>query len=385
VKVVVVGGGPAAQACAFALRARGHDGPVVVLAEEETPPYDRTLCSKDLLGATPPTRDQLLLEPEDAYGAAGIDLRLGERAEGLDWRARRVLLAGGRDEPYDRLVIATGGQAVRPAALDEPGVLTLRTLADSARLDAELVPRRRLAVIGGGFIGGEIASAARARGVEVTVIEALPAPLVAALGVAAGERVAALHRQAGVDLRTGVAVERVGRTGAGFEVRLVDGTTVEAGAVLVGVGMRPAIAWLGDAPIVENGAVATDAACRTALPGVLAAGDCASWEHARYGRVRVEHWDTARRHGAAAAAAALGAEDAFAPLPFFWSDQHGVKLQLVGRPDGADRVEVEDLDPPRTFVVRYLRGATLLAVLAAGLPRAVAAARKELLRPEVTA
>jgi len=99
----------------------------------------------------------------------------------------------------------------------------------------------------------------------------------------------------------------------------------------------------------------------------------------------VEHWDTARRHGAAAAAAALGAEDAFAPLPFFWSDQHGVKLQLVGRPDGADRVEVEDLDPPRTFVVRYLRGATLLAVLAAGLPRAVAAARKELLRPEVTA
>lgn len=375
-RVVIVGGGPAAQRCAFKLRSEGYGGRVAVISDDVLPPYDRTLVSKDmLLGPSEPR----LLEAEQEYAAAEIDLRLGVRAAGLDAARRRVILETGHEEPYDALVVASGGRAVLPPALAMPGVLTLRSAGDGKRLAAQLQPGRRLAIVGGGFIGGEVASAACARGLEVTIIEALAAPLAAVFGAKVGKRVAALHESRGVAVLANELVEDARAVSRGIELRLAGGRGVTADLVLVGVGMRPAIEWLGDAPCVERGVVVTDESCRTSLPDVLAAGDCAAWMHRGYGELlHIQHWDTAARHGAAAAQAVLDRAEAFVPLPFFWSDQHGVKFQLVGRADGHNRVELEDLDPPRAFVARYYRDDELRGVLAAGQPRAIAAARREL-------
>jgi 3-phenylpropionate/trans-cinnamate dioxygenase ferredoxin reductase subunit len=375
-RVVIVGGGPAAQRCAFKLRRDGYDGRLAVISDDVLPPYDRTMVSKSMLLEPCEPR---LLEAEHEYAAAEIDLRLGVRAAGLDAARRRVILETGPEEPYDALVLATGGRALLPPALAVPGVLTLRSAADGRRLAGELLPGQRLAIVGGGFIGGEVASAACARGLEVTLIEALDAPLAGVLGREAGERVALLHESHGVTVLANELVESARAAGRGIELRLAGGRRVTADLVLAGVGMRPAVDWLAGAPCVQGGVVVTDEVCRTSLPNVVAAGDCAAWVHRGYGELlHIQHWDTAARHGAAAALTVLDRAEAFMPLPYFWSDQHGVKFQLVGRADGHDRVELEDLDPPRAFVARYYRDDELRGVLAAGHPRAIGAARREL-------
>jgi NADPH-dependent 2,4-dienoyl-CoA reductase/sulfur reductase-like enzyme len=377
--VVVVGGGVAAQRCAFTLRERGFDGRLVLVAREPELPYDRTLLSKDLLTAELP--DARPLKPRAAYDELNVELREAA-ATRLDVAEHRVLLSTGEALPYDTLVICTGGTPRLPAALDCPGVLLLRELSDALALRESLDRCQRLAIVGGGFIGGEVASSAAARGIDVTLIEALEAPLAAVLGPEVGARVAALHQEHGVRVLTGCAVDAIRRSGAGFELELADGARLSADAVVVGAGMVPATDWLRDSPLRLEDGVVTDAACRTNVPGVLAAGDCARWWHPRYGvSLRIEHWDTAGRHGAAAAGSVLGDDSPFAPLPFFWSDQHGVKLQWVGYAPAWDEVQIDDVDPPRSFSARYLRDGRLLGVLATGQPRVVAAARKELQEP----
>jgi len=383
-RIVIAGGGVAAQRCAFKLRELGFDGTLTMVCGEASAPYDRTLLSKDLLAVEPPSIE-LTLEPAPAYGEAGIELRLDTRATGLDPHARRLRLEGGDETPFDKLVICTGGTAQRPRALVAPGTLVLRELADVAALRDALDACERLIVIGGGFIGGEVASSAAARGLAVTMIEALPAPLAGALGPEVGARVASLHESEGIEVLAGTAAHGCAESANGYEVTLEDGRVIRGDAVVLGAGMAPATEWLAGSGVELDDGIVTDAGCQTSAPDVLAAGDCARWWNPRYAtHMRVEHWDTAGRHGATAAAAALGEEVVFAPIPFFWSDQHGVKLQYVGYAPTWDDVQIDDLDPPRSFVARYQRDGELKAVFAASQPRAIAAARRELAATERT-
>jgi 3-phenylpropionate/trans-cinnamate dioxygenase ferredoxin reductase subunit len=349
-----------------------------MVAREDVAPYDRTLVSKDLLHPDPPV-DRAFLRPAGAYEELGIEVRRATTATGLDAEARRVELSDGDTLHYDRLVVCSGGEPIVPETLRCSGVLVLREMRDAEAMRAALDGCRRLAIVGGGFIGGEVASAAVARGVEVTLIEALDQPLERVVGAEVGARVAELHRDHGVEVLTGAPAAAIRREGERFEVALAGGRTVVADAVVVGAGMRPATGWLAGSGVRVDGGIVTDSACRTDVPGILAAGDCARWFNPRYGALmRVEHWDTARRHGAAAAAAALGDDTPFAPLPFFWSDQHGVKLQSVGHAPAWDDVEINETDPAPGFVARYRLDGRLVGVFAAGRPRAIGRARKEL-------
>jgi NADPH-dependent 2,4-dienoyl-CoA reductase/sulfur reductase-like enzyme len=376
--IVVVGGGVAGERCVHGLRERGFEGRLLMVTREDELPYDRTLVSKDLLKEEPPVAEAIL-QPAHAYAEREIEVRRGTTATSLDAASQRLSLSDGEVLGYDRLVICSGGEPVVPPALACPGIHVLREMRDAEVLRATLEGCERMAIVGGGFIGGEVASAAVARGVEVTVIEALEQPLARVVGLEVGARVAELHRRNGVRVLTEALAGAIRRDGAGFEIVLADGRSVQADAVLVGAGMRPATDWLDGSSIRVDGGIVTDSACRTEVPGILAAGDCARWWNPRYGELmRVEHWDTARRHGAAVAAAALGDETPFAPLPFFWSDQHGVKLQWVGYAPAWDEIEVEDADPEPGFVARYRREGRLVAVFAAGQPRAIGAARREL-------
>jgi 3-phenylpropionate/trans-cinnamate dioxygenase ferredoxin reductase component len=376
--IVVVGGGVAAERCVHGLRERGYDGRIVMVMREPNLPYDRTLVSKDLLGPDGPSVRCELQEP-DGFERLRVDVHRATAARRLDVPTRRVWLSHGGSVRYDRLIICTGGEPVVPAPLAHPAALALRELRDAEALRAALDRGGPIAIVGGGFIGGEVASAAVARGLPVTLIEALEQPLARVVGAEVGARVAALHRAAGVEVMTGAPATEIRRSNGALEVTLRGGEAVRAAAVLVGAGMRPATRWLADSPVRVDDGIVTDSACRTEVPDVLAAGDCARWHNPRFGGLmRVEHWDTARRHGAAVAGAALGDDTPFAPLPFFWSDQHGVKLQWVGYAASWDEVEIDDGDEPG-FLARYRRGGRLVAVFAAGRPRAIAAARRELL------
>lgn len=377
-RVIVVGGGVAAQRCAWRLRKLGFAGAVTVVSAESQPAYDRTALSKDLLRGDA-RADQLLLRTVEDYDDMGIDLLVGTRAAALDPAGSRVLLASGRELPYDRVVVCTGGVPVLPRALVHPRAHVVRDIADAERLRAELLGARRLAVIGGGVLGGEVAAAAATMGVEAMLIEAFPEPMAGVLGREVGARIRALHEAHGVRVLTGSAVAGIRGDGAELEVELAGGPAVQVDAVVVAVGMRPAVEWLAGSGIRLDDGIVTDAFCRTSLPNVLAAGDCARWHHQPYGtHLRVEHWDTACRHGEAAAAAAIGAGDPFSPVPFWWTDVHGVKLQFAGRCAGWERVDVEDGASPHTFSARYRRAGELLAVVAIDQPRVVAEGRRHL-------
>jgi 3-phenylpropionate/trans-cinnamate dioxygenase ferredoxin reductase component len=374
-RIVIVGAGVAGERCAFELRARGFDGDVLLVGAEPHLPYDRTLLSKELLDGTVDAAD-LALSSRDDFAAAGIRLCLGTPAAALDPHAHELGLADGTVISYDKLVVATGGSPRRPRALGAAGVL--RTLDDAQALRERLESAGRLVVIGGGFVGAEVAASARARGLDVTLVEALPAPLARVVGVEVGTRIAELHRANGVVVVTGVAATALLRDGDRVTVGLADGRTLHADAVLVGAGMAPDVGWLAGSGVVADDGIVTDPQCRTSAPDVLAAGDCARWWHRdQAALLRVEHWDTAARHGAAAARSALGDHEPFAPVPFFWSVQHGVRLQWVGHAVEGDEIVVED-GQSGAFVAWYRRAGRLVAAFAAGAPRAVAAARREL-------
>jgi 3-phenylpropionate/trans-cinnamate dioxygenase ferredoxin reductase subunit len=374
-RIVIVGAGVAGERCAFELRARGFEGDVLLLGAEPHLPYDRTLLSKELLDGTVDASD-LALWSRDDFAAAGIRLRLGTLAAALDPRAHELALADGTVIPYDKLVVATGGSPRRPRALAGAGVL--RTLDDARALRERLETAARLVVIGGGFVGAEVAASARARGLDVTLVEALSAPLARAVGAAVGTRIAELHRASGVAVLTGVAATALRPDAHGVTVGLADGRTLHADTVLVGAGMAPDVGWLAGSGVVADDGILTAPQCRTSAPDVLAAGDCARWWHRDHATLlRVEHWDTAARHGAAAARSALGDHEPFSPVPFFWSVQHGVRLQWVGHAVEGDEVVVEDGESG-AFVAWYRRAGRLVAAFAAGAPRAVAAARREL-------
>jgi len=356
------------------LRRRGYGGEIVLLGAEAHAPYDRPPLSKSVLAG----RSPFWLVPPDRLAELGVRARLGVAAAALEPGGRTVVLADGERVRGDAVVVATGASA-RP--LRVPGgesALLLRTLDDALALRAALVPGTRLVVVGAGFLGCEIAATASALGVHVTVLEPLATPLARALPPVLGARIAALHAERGVDLRCAsppVTAVEPGR------VRLPDGGALAADTVVVAIGAEPGTAWLAGSGVLVDDGVVSDAQGRTSVPGVWAAGDVARWHSPRYGRqLRVEHWTSADGQGDAVAAALLGEPPGLPDLPYVWSDQHGLKLQVLGLPDPADRVHVlPDPQRPQRFLALCARDDTVTGVVALGQPARLAALRGALL------
>ncbi len=383
--IVVVGASLAGLRAAEEIRHLGHKGDVVVMGDELHAPYDRPPLSKQLLSGKWDVARIHHHTPEK-LDALGLEFRLGRRATGLDTEARTVSCSDGSEVHYDGLVIATGARARRlPGTEGMAGVRTLRTLDDCLGLRADLQrigPAARVVVIGAGFIGAEVAATCHGLGVDVTIVEALPTPLAGAIGVQMGEVCAGLHRDAGVALRVGMGVERVvpGSDGTSATVvHLSDGTALPADVVVVGIGVVPVVDWLGDSGVgLDNGVVCNDRLF--AADSVVAAGDVARWTHVGLGEdIRIEHWTNAAEGGAVAArnlVVGSAAAESYAPVPFFWSDQYGAKIQVIGRPRPDDEVVVVDgTAEDRKLVALYRRGDRLSAALAISRPRQLMAYR----------
>jgi len=376
--VLIVGGGLAAQRCAETLRRRGYEGPVRMVCAEPDPPYDRPPLSKELLAGTV-EKESVAYRPAWWYEEKQVELLLGVRAEALNPGARTVALDSGAELRYEKLLIATGSAARRLPFLEGyENVHALRTLADARLLRQELVPGARLAIVGAGFIGQEVAATARRLGVEVTMIEALETPLAPILGAEVGAWFADLHLSEGVRVMTGAMLEDARGDGRVEELTLAGGEAVACDAVVVGVGTAPATAWLRGSGLDESG-VRTDTSGRARLPGVFAAGDASVPFDPRFGaHARTEHWDAAAWQGAAAALAMLGEYPGTPPLPSFWSDQYGLRIQYVGHAHHADAVLVEGDPGERDFEAVFTRSGVPVAGLAVGRPRAIPALKKRI-------
>lgn len=363
-RIVVVGASAAGLAAAETLRREGYDGTLTLIGEEPHPPYDRPPLSKQVL-AGEWDADRTALRAPDDLAALGLDLRLGVAATGLDAVARLVRLVDGSAVPYDRLVITTG---VRPRRLPgHSGGHLLRTLDDALALRDRLKPGSRLAVVGAGFLGAEAAAVAWALGVEVVLLEPAPVPLAHAVGTEVGQVLSRAHRDHGVQVRTGVTVTEVTERG----VRLADGELVEADEVLVAIGSLPNTEWLDGSGIPTGDGVLCDPYCR-ATPDVYTAGDVARRHHPLFGQsMRIEHRTNAAEQGMAAARNLLNPEAAkpYEPVPYFWSDQYGTRIQAYGCLRGHEEVAVVEGDlTGGRFVAAYRAGETLTGVLAIGVP-----------------
>ena len=378
-KVVIVGASLAGLRAAESLRRLGYQGRLVVVGAEKHLPYDRPPLSKELLqGQWDVDRIGLRKRP---YEELALDLRLGVRAGALDLAARELRLDDGTRERFDALVIATGASARRlPGQPELEGLHLLRTLDDSLAIRAALERGPRVAVVGAGFIGSEVAASCRARGLEVTLLEPLPVPLARGLGEAMGNVCAALHRDHGVDLRCGVGV--TGFEGAGRIERLAlsDGSKLAADLVVVGVGAAPETAWLAGSGLRIDNGVVCDAYC-SAAPGVFAAGDVARWHNPLFAEdMRIEHWSNAVEQGSYVAERLAGSDvgaEPFAPVPFFWSDQYDVKIQFAGRMRGDDEVRIVAGSPAeRKLTALYGRNGRLCGVLTFSRPRDLAKYRR---------
>jgi NADPH-dependent 2,4-dienoyl-CoA reductase/sulfur reductase-like enzyme len=376
--VLIVGGGLAAQRCAETLRRRGYEGPVRIVSAELDPPYDRPPLSKELLAGTA-EEDSVAYRPGWWYEEKEVELVLGTRAEALDPEARTIVLDSGVELSYEKLLIATGSMARRLPFLEGyENVHALRTLADARLLRRELVRGARLAIVGAGFIGQEVAATARRLGVEVTMIEALEIPLAPILGEEMGSWFADLHLSEGVRVMTGAMLEGARGNGRVEELTLASGEKVACDVVVVGVGTSPATAWLRGSGLDESG-VRTDTSGRSRLPGVFAAGDASVPFDPRFGaHAGTEHWDAAAWQGAAVAKAMLGDYPGTPPLPSFWTDQYGLRIQYVGHAHHADGVVVEGEPGERDFEAVFTRSGIPVAGLAVGRPRAIPALKKRI-------
>ena len=372
--VTIVGASLAGLNAAEALRRDGYEGPVTLIGAEDHLPYDRPPLSKQVLAGDWEPERAALTDAEE-LAEDGIEVRLGVRATGLDLSSRQLTLHTGETVAFDGLVIATGARCRTMGGTEGlDGVHILRSLDDclAIRADLEAAPQR-VVVVGAGFIGAEVAATARGRGLDVTVVEALPTPLSRVLGDEMGQVCADVHRDHGVDLRTAVGVDRIEGDRRVERVVLSDGSTVDADVVVVGIGVIPNTEWLQGSGIEVDDGVICDASCLVA-DGVTAAGDVARWPNQLFGEsMRVEHWDNAAAQGAHAARRLLDAEvGPFTPVPWFWSDQYDRKIQLAGRvrPDDEVRVVNGSVDE-RRFAAIYGRGGRITGVLGFNRPRHV--------------
>jgi 3-phenylpropionate/trans-cinnamate dioxygenase ferredoxin reductase subunit len=379
--ILIVGGGAAGLAAVETLRSQGYAGALTMVCDEPELPYDRPPLSKQVLtGAWDVERTRF--REAAHYADLGIRLVRG-RAGALDADGRTVYLSDGYPLRFDGLIIATGVRPRRlPGGHDLAGVHVLRDHPDVAALRATFANAPRVVIVGGGFLGMEVAAAGRGLGLDVTVVEPLAQPMIRQVGPVIGAEVARLHREHGVDLRTGIGVTGLeGDGGVVTGVALTDGSVVPAECVLVSIGAVPATDWLRTSGLAIGDGVECDEFCRAA-PGIYAAGDVASWVNPRYQRrMRIEHRMNATEQGSAAAVNLLkGDVQPFAPLPYFWSDQYNVKLQVHGHlSDGAD-IAIEDGSPADgKFVALFRKDGAPTAVLGWNSPARLIRYRKLLL------
>jgi 3-phenylpropionate/trans-cinnamate dioxygenase ferredoxin reductase subunit len=379
--VVIAGGGLAGLRTAEELRSGGFDGSITMLAAESRPPYDRPPLSKAALaGEAPELAAELDTTLSADFPALNVDLHLSEPATGLDLAAAgssgpRVRTEAG-EYPYDYLIVATGAA---PIVLPGPGRQRfLRTHEDALELRARLRPGVRLVIVGAGWIGAELATAAAARGCQVTVVEGGPAPLAAAIGAEVGARTVPWYAAAGIDLRTSALVESIEDGG----LALRDGGWIPADEVVTAVGVRPAIGWLEGSGLTLDNGVAVDPGLRASAPGVFAVGDCASFQSRRYGRrLRFEHWDIALHAPEVAAANIIagpdGAGQVYDPVPYSWSEQFGRMMQYAGFHAAADRLIWRGPgDDSAPWTACWLAGDRLVALLATDRPRDLSQGRR---------
>ena len=360
--VVIVGASLGGLRTASALRRLGFDGRITLVGDEPHLPYDRPPLSKEVLTGEKQPDDAFFRTPV-FFDEQGIGLHLGSPAARLDGDSRTITLADGERLRYDVAVIATGARPRRLPGVDSiPGVHVMRTLDDSKSIRLSLDDARHLVVVGAGFIGSEVAASARSRGIAVTIIEAADQPLVMAVGAEVGRRCAALHDLYGAELRCGVGVSGVEESTEGLAVHLSDGSAVPCDVVVVGIGVIPNIEWLDGSGVQTDRAVVCNEYMQTSLPGVFALGDLASWHNPRFGqRMRVEHWTNTVEQSTAVARNiihAFGGDDpvAYSGVPYFWSDQYGHRLQLVGLASHDEVVFVHDATDGPALMALYRRG-----------------------------
>ncbi|MBP2336857.1 NADPH-dependent 2,4-dienoyl-CoA reductase/sulfur reductase-like enzyme [Saccharothrix coeruleofusca] len=364
--LVVVGASLAGLRAVEAARKTGFAGRITLIGDEPHLPYDRPPLSKELLAPGGPTDPVTLRSRAELVDELGVELLLGAPATGLDPDAG-VVHAGGEDVAYDALIVATGAAARGlPGTEGLAGVHVLRTLDDARAVRRALDEGARTVVVGAGFIGSEVASAARKRGSPVTIVEALPAPLVRSVGSDLGAALALLHTRNGTALRCGQAVAALEGTGRVEGVRLADDTVIEADLVVVGIGAVPRTDWLAGSGLPVDDGVVCDEFLRAGAPGVYAAGDVVRWHNPLFDRsMRVEHWSSAAEQGARAARNAVSPADAqpYATVPYFWSDWYGSRVQFAGVATH-DGYEIVSGDPAGDhFVALYREGDRLTGVL----------------------
>ena len=370
-KIAVVGASLAGLRAVEFIRRADFDGQLILIGDEPHLPYDRPPLSKEVLRGEW-TKERIALRRK-SYDDLNAELVLGRRAVGLRTDTREVLLEGGETVSYDGLVIATGGRARRlpdQPALD--GVFTLRTLDDSLAIRAALGAKPRVAVIGAGFIGAEVAASARQLGLDVTIIEALETPLARTLGPELGRLLQQVHERRGVRVLCGRTVERFEGTRSVTGLTLDDGTTVECELVVVGIGMAPSVSWLEGSGVELDDGVRCDESLAASAPRIVAAGDVANWQNPLFDeRMRVEHWTNAveqARHAVGTLLGAPGEGKPFSSAPMFWSDQFELKIQGAGRPRATDDLTLIGPTEDDKLVALYARAGRLVGVVAFNRP-----------------
>lgn len=369
-RLVVVGASLAGLRAVEAARKAGFEGAITLIGSERHLPYDRPPLSKEFLDASGPgeeTSTPFFRSGDFFTNELQVDLILGSPATGLDV-SRKALLVGDRRLSYDALVIATGSELRHlPNSEHLDGVHGLRSLEDSRSIRAALDAGAKTVIIGAGFIGSEVASSARRRGLDVTVVEALATPLVRAVGTAMGGAIASLHERNGTSLLCGTGVKAVEGNGHVERVVLNDGTVLEADLVVVGIGVSPCTGWLENSGVALDNGVLCDETLWTGVPGVYAAGDVVNWLNPTFGvRQRMENWTAAAEQGATAARNALDPENArpYGTVPYFWSDWYESRIQLVGIPDAEEVLVVDgNVDSDDRWTALYRRGDRLVGAL----------------------
>jgi 3-phenylpropionate/trans-cinnamate dioxygenase ferredoxin reductase subunit len=353
--IVIVGGGAAAFAAADMLRREGYAGPVTMISADTDPPVDRPNLSKDYL-AGEAQEDWMPLWPIDTYVQRHVELIVDRRVTSLDATKKTVTLDDGSSRAFGALLIATGAD---PIHLDIPGALYLRTFADSRAIIAKTQGAKRVVVVGGSFIGLEVAASLRTRKIDVDVVAPESVPLERVMGVEVGRFVKSLHEAHGVVFHLGQTIASV----SGRSVTLSGGATLDADFIVVGAGVRPSTALAEQAGLKIDRGVAVNEYLETNAPGIFAAGDIARWPDPYTGsRIRVEHWVVAERQGQVAARNMLGRREQFDAVPFFWSQHYDVEIKYIGHAEKWDAVQIDGTLDSRNCAVSYVLGGRTLAL-----------------------